>query len=170
MYYCFTLSFISHVQLLCWNTKTMWWTFGSSTAHLIRTGCPISWTFFTWSLPFVGEKGKTRLNSADYSSILAQKFFKQKLYKWKHKAVLQKHGTTLVMLAKLLLWVCLLSLKQDIHWREGTALVMFAKLLLWVCLLSLNQDIHWREGTTSIMLAKLLPWGHILSLNQDNLK
>ena len=39
------------------------------------------------------------------------------------------------MLAKLLLWVCLLSLNPDIHWREGTALVMLARLLLWVCLL-----------------------------------
>ena len=27
-------------------------------------------------------------------------------------------------------WVCLLSLNQDIHWREGTALFMLAKLLL----------------------------------------
>ena len=71
------------------------------------------------------------------------------------------------MLAKLLLWVCLLSLNQDIHWREGTALVMLAKLLLWVCLLSLNQDIHWREGTTLVMLAKLLLWVRLLSLNQD---
>ena len=51
-----------------------------------------------------------------------------------------------------------LSLNQDIHWREGTTLVMLAKLLLWVCLLSLNQDIHWREGTTLVMLAKLLLW------------
>ena len=87
-----------------------------------------------------------------------------------------REGTTLVMLTKLLLWVCLLSLNQDIHWREGTTLVMLAKLLLWVCLLSalkgrynignvgnffyeyasvlsLNQDIHWREGTTLVMLA-----------------
>ena len=58
------------------------------------------------------------------------------------------------MLAKLLLWVCLLSLNQDIHWREGTTLVMLAKLLLWVCLLSLNQDIHWRECTALVMLVK----------------
>ena len=36
---------------------------------------------------------------------------------------------------ELLLWVCLLSLNQDIHWRKGTALVMLRKLLLWVCLL-----------------------------------
>ena len=41
------------------------------------------------------------------------------------------------------------SLNQDIHWTEGTTLVMLAKLLLWVCLLSLNQDYiegkvqHW---------------------------
>ena len=33
---------------------------------------------------------------------------------------------------------------------------MLAKLLLRVCLLSLNQDIHWRECTTLVMLAKLL--------------
>ena len=72
----------------------------------------------------------------------------------------------LVMLAKLLLWVCLLSLNQYIHWREGTALVMLAKLLLWVCLLSLNQYIHWREGTALVMLAKLLLWVCLLSLNQ----
>ena len=78
-----------------------------------------------------------------------------------------REGTTLVMLAKLLLWVCLLSLNQDIHWREGTTLVMLSKLLLWVCLLSLNQDIHWREGTTLVMLAKLLLWVCLLSLNQD---
>ena len=71
------------------------------------------------------------------------------------------------MFVKLLLWVCLLSLNQDIHWREGTTLVMLAKLLLWVCLLSLNQDIHWREGTTLVMLAKLLLWVCLLSLNQD---
>ena len=77
-----------------------------------------------------------------------------------------REGTTLVMLAKLLLWVCLLSLNQDIHWREGTTLVMLAKLLLWVCLLSLNQDIHWREGTTLAMLTKLLLWACLLSLNQ----
>ena len=72
----------------------------------------------------------------------------------------------LVLLAKLLLWVCLLSLNQDIHWREGTTFVMLAKLLLWVCLLSLNQDIHvhWREGTTFVMLARLLLWVCLLSL------
>ena len=68
---------------------------------------------------------------------------------------------------KLLLWVCLLSLNQDIHWREGTTFVMLIKLLLWVCLLSLNQDIHWREGTTFVMLIKLLLWVCLLSLNQD---
>ena len=44
---------------------------------------------------------------------------------------------------KLLLWVCSLSLNQDIHWGEGTTLVMLAKLLLWVyASLYLNQDIH----------------------------
>ena len=73
-------------------------------------------------------------------------------------------GTTLVMLATLLLRVCLLSLNQDIHRREGTALVMLAKLLLWVCLLSLNQDIHWREGTTLVMLTKLPLWVYAYSL------
>ena len=31
---------------------------------------------------------------------------------------------------------------DDVHWREGTTLVMLAKLLLWVCLLSLNWDVH----------------------------
>ena len=31
---------------------------------------------------------------------------------------------------------------------------MLATLLLRVCLLSLNQDIHWREGTTLVMLDK----------------
>ena len=61
----------------------------------------------------------------------------------------------------------LLSLNQDIHWREGTTLVMLAKPLLWLSLLSLNQDIHWREGTTLVMLAKLLLWVCLLSLNQD---
>ena len=72
------------------------------------------------------------------------------------------------MLAKLLLWVSLLSLNQDIHWREGTTLVMLAKLLLWVCLLSLNQDIHWREGTALVMWAKLFLYVYfLLSLNQD---
>ena len=108
-----------------------------------------------------------------------------------------REGTTLVMLAKLLLWVgpmltlfesrytlkgrynignvgktasiwvCLLSLNQDIHWREGTTLVMLAKLLLWVCLLSLNQDIHWREGTTLVMLAKLLLYRSMLTLYES---
>ena len=68
---------------------------------------------------------------------------------------------------QLLLRVCLLSLNQDIHWREDTALVMLAKLLLWVCLLSLNQDIHWREGTALVMLAKLIIWVCLLSLDQD---
>ena len=62
------------------------------------------------------------------------------------------------MLPLLLLWVCLLSLNQDIHWREGTTLVMLAKLLIWVCLLSLYQDMHWSECTTLIMLAILLLW------------
>ena len=57
--------------------------------------------------------------------------------------------------------------RYTLHWREGTALVMLAKLLLWVCLLSLNQDIHWREGTALVMLAKLLLWVCLLSLNQD---
>ena len=86
-----------------------------------------------------------------------------------NQAIHWREGTALVMLAKLLLWVCLLSLNQAIHWREGTALVMFAKLLLWVCLLSVNQDIHWREGTTLVMLAKLLlhVWVCLLSVNQD---
>ena len=70
------------------------------------------------------------------------------------------------MLATLLLRVCLLSLIQDIHWREGTTLVMLAKLLLRVCLLSLNQDIHWREGTTVVMLAKLLLRVCLLSLKE----
>ena len=73
-----------------------------------------------------------------------------------------REGTALVMLAKQLLRVCLLSLNQDIHWREGTALVMLAKQLLRVCLLSLNQDIHWREGTALVMLAKLLLWAYSL--------
>ena len=74
-----------------------------------------------------------------------------------------REGTALVMLAKLLLRVCLLSLNQGkdnignvdktasmsmltlFGSREGTALVMLAKLLLRVCLLSLNQGKvqHW---------------------------
>ena len=28
----------------CWSTRTMWWTFDSSTAPPIRIGCPTSWT------------------------------------------------------------------------------------------------------------------------------
>ena len=32
--------------------------------------------------------------------------------------------------------------------KEGTTLVMLAKLFLWVCLLSLNQDIHY---TTNLL-------------------
>ena len=78
------------------------------------------------------------------------------------------------MLAKLLLWVCLLSLNQYIHWREGTTLpikiYMLSMLTLfesrytlkgrynignvgWVCLLSLNQDIHcWYEYAYSLWI------------------
>ena len=29
----------------CWSTRTMWWTFDSSTAPPIRIGCPTSWTY-----------------------------------------------------------------------------------------------------------------------------
>ena len=66
------------------------------------------------------------------------------------------------MLAKLLLWVCLLSLNQDIHTRYSIGNV--GRLLIWVCLLSLNQDIHTsynigNVGKTASMYAN--------SLNQD---
>ena len=32
--------------------------------------------------------------------------------------------------------------RHTVHWMEGTTLVMLAKLIVRVCLLSLNQDIH----------------------------
>ena len=65
----------------------------------------------------------------------------------KDRVVLMKGMFTICYVGKTAsMSMLILSLNQDIHWREGTALVMLTKLLLWVCLLSMNQDIHWREG------------------------
>ena len=72
-------------------------------------------------------------------------------------------GTTLVMLATLLLYEYAYSLWIKIY-TQGTTLVMLAELLLWVCLLSLNQDIHTRYNignvgrTASMSMLTLILW------------
>jgi len=40
----FWIGFFLLFQRPYWNTKITWWTFDSSTARLIPTGCPTSWT------------------------------------------------------------------------------------------------------------------------------
>ena len=110
-----------------------------------------------------------------------------------------KEGTTLVMLAKLLLWMSMLTLFESIYTlKEGTTLVMLAKLLLWMSMLTLFESRYTlkerynignvgktasmsmltlfesrytlKEGTTLVMLAKLLLWVCLLSLSQYTLK
>ena len=72
------------------------------------------------------------------------------------------------MLAKLLLCVGLLSVNQDIHWREGTTLVMCGQNCFSGYAYSLWIKIYvWRDGTTLVMLVKLLLCVCLLSLNQD---
>ena len=71
-----------------------------------------------------------------------------------------------VLLAKLLLWVYLLSLNQDIHTWYIIGNVGKTDSVSILCLLSLNQDIHTRKAyNIGKMLAKLLLWVCLLSLN-----
>ena len=64
------------------------------------------------------------------------------------------------MLAKLLLWgmLTLFESRYTLKGRYNIGNVKQKLLLCRMSILSLNQDIHWRESTTLVMLAKLLLW------------
>ena len=98
-----------------------------------------------------------------------------------------REGTSLVILAKLLLWVCLLSLNQGKvqHWSCWQNCFYEYAYFLWINWASMRYSIgnvgrtasmsmltlfESREGTALVMLAKLLLWVCLLSLNQGKVQ